>query len=202
MSGYDVFRPLFGLGLAALAVSGCAGRDCTTAPGLALWVTYADSYGSGSAARAEELYGDLIVDLDKAADVLGNPTQPKYAYSGIMIFAAPSRSGINASDVDALKIDYSSTGPLRLSLEQEGISSGEDFRTSLAAAKFPQTVSFKLDQSTFYQPPWTVKSASLTTHRLVAFKFELDGNSQASTHLILRTIAVEGRDVCILRRPD
>ncbi len=165
-----------------------------------MWVTYTDSHGLGSRAHAEEFFGDLVVDLEKASDVSGGTAQPKYGYSGITIFLASDRSGINARDVEALRIGYSSTGPLQLLLEQEDTPPGEDFRTPLTETSFPQTVLFKLDQATFRQPPWAQKSRSLDAHRLIGIKFELYGNSRAAAHLVLRDVNLEGRNVCILKR--
>lgn len=201
MSGGKLSRSLYVLALACLALEGCTARDCTPAPGLAMWVTYTDAHGLGSTARAEEFFGDLVVDLDKAPDSHMVSDRPKYTYSGIMIFAAPNQSGINVSDIEALKIEYSSTSALNLLLEQPSIPRGEDFRTTLAATNSPQTANFKIDQSTFFQPQWVQKLTSLLAHRLVAIKFELQGPSRASTHLIIRNVSIEGRDVCIQRQP-
>jgi hypothetical protein len=201
MSACRLSRAFFIVAVAALALQGCTSRDCTPAPAAALWVTYADSHGLGSTAHAEDFFGDLVADLGKGADAGVGTAQAKFGYSGLMIFVSPDQRGIDMGDIETLTVEYSSTGALHLTLQQEDISAGEGFRTSLRAANVPRTVGFKLDQSTFQQPPWLQQSSSLTGHRLTAIKFELLGNSAASAHLVLRNVNVEGRNVCILRRP-
>lgn len=179
---------------ACLALAGCIEHDCAPAPGRAAWGTYADGFGPGSSARAEDFFGDLIVDLRKAAS-----SEDRHPYAGLLIQIAPDRSGIDAAAGERLTIEYISSGPLTLALEQDGIPAERSFATTLPASPGARTVSLRIDGSTFRQPSWATSSDTLGAHRLVGFKFELQGRAEMSANVVLREVRIDSRNACIRR---